>query len=172
MRKRQELKLLEDLLRQHKISFLYFGSYALKVLYEKELTDFQPPDVDILISGSDHKLLALLFSLDQNQWCVHVWNESFSADWTPTFLQGKWYVRIKKGSLLCDLSFEYPYLDFERAMESKSMWSAHPMCCLEDIWYLKLLKDENRAYDFALRHQLKVPEQSIIRCRWWKRKKR
>ena len=172
MRKKQELELLEDLLRQHEISFLYFGSYALKVLYEKKLANFQPPDVDILISGSDHDLLALLFSLDQNQWDVHVWNESFSADWTAKSLQGKWYVRIKKGSLLCDLSFEYPYLDFERAMKSKSMWSAHPMCCLEDIWYLKLLKDEKRAYDFSLRYQLEIPEQSIIRCRLWKREKR
>ena len=172
MVKKRDLEFLEDLLLHHEIHFLYFGSYALKVLYEKELADFHPPDVDILISGSDHNILSLLFSLDQNQWDVHVWNESFSSDWTAKFLQGKWYVRIKKGLLLCDLSFEYPYLDFAQAMQSKSMWSSHPMCSLEDIWYLKLLKNEERAYDFALRYQLEVPEQSVVRCQWWKSEKR
>ena len=169
MRKKQELELLEELLDLHKIPFLYFGTYALKILYEEKLTVFQPPDVDILIHGNEHTLLGLLFSLDENQWDVHVWNESFSSDWTANFLQGKWYVRIRKGPLLCDLSFEYPYLDFVRALQSKVLWKSHPMCCLEDIWFLKLLKDEKRAYEFAQIYRLEIPKQSIVRCSRWKK---
>ena len=172
MSKKIELVLLEELLHRHNVSFLYFGSYALKILYEKELTDFQPPDIDILICASYQNILDLLFSLENSQWKSYVWNESFLPTWTINHLKGKWYVRIKKGRLLCDLSFEYPYLDIVRAMQRGITWQSHSMCCLEDIWFLKLLKDEERTREFAQRYQLVIPERSFIRCSTWKREKR
>ena len=172
MRKTEELQQLEKEIQCHHLVFLYIGSYALRVWYEEKLAGFQPPDVDVLVHGSDQDLLSLLASLVQKKWDVHVWGEKFSARWTVEFLRGKWYVRITKGRVVCDLSFEYPYLDISQTFQSSVIHADHPMCSLEDLWYLKLLKNSEVAQSFAQAYRLPVPEQSMVRWKRWTEEKR
>ena len=78
-----------------------------------------------------------LFSLPwYKNWDVQVWGEDFSTRWTVEFLRGKWYARLKKGMVTCDLSFEYPYLDISKTLQCSVRYANHPMCSLEvyGIW--------------------------------------
>ena len=172
MEKKAELQQLEKEIRHHQLVFLYMGSYALRVWYGKRLVGFQPPDIDVLIHGSTRSLLSLLASLVQHNWDVKVWGESFSARWTVAFLRGKWYARIKKGKVICDLSFEYPYLDVSQAFQNSVTHAEHRMCCMEDLWYLKLLKNPGIAQSFAQAYQLAIPEQSVVRWKRWVQEER
>ena len=172
MEKKDELQQLEQELQRHHLVFLYIGSYALRVFHEKELAGFDPPDIDFLIHGHNRDLLDLLASLEQKKWEVKVWGDRFSVEWTVGFLTGKWYIRLNKGTVICDLSFEYPYLDIAKTIQSSMTHANHQMCCLEDLWYLKLLKNAKIAQLFANTYQLPIPEQSMVRWKRWLKEKR
>jgi len=164
--KRGKPQILHDLeaeLQRSSLAFLYFGSYALKVMYTDKLAGFQPPDIDFLVQGREESLLSLAHSLTQKKWDVRVWGERYSEEWSVDKLTGKWYLRIQKEDTLCDLSFEYPYLDFSESFRNHQEIAEHKMCSLEDIWYLKQLKDKDAARDFAEKYDLEIPPKSAFR---------
>ena len=164
-KKPQILHDLEADFQRSALKFLYFGSYALKWIYAEKLVQFQPPDIDFLVQGSGDSLLSLAHSLTQKKWDVWVWGERYSEEWTVEILQGKWYIRIQKDDILCDLSFEYPYLNFPESFRNRQKIADHQLCSLEDIWYLKLLKDVEAANSFADKYGLDIPKRSFLRVK-------
>ena len=59
---------LETEVQKSSLKFLYFGSYALKLMYADKLEGFQPPDIDLLVHGKRKSLLSLSHSLTQKKW--------------------------------------------------------------------------------------------------------
>ena len=164
--KREKPQILHDLeadLQRSSLAFLYYGSYALKLMYTEKLASFQPPDIDFLVQGREESLLSLAHSLTHEKWDVRIWGEKYSEEWSVDKLMGKWYLRIQKEDILCDLSFEYPYLNFPESFRNHQEIADHKLCSLEDIWYLKLLKDAEAAKAFTDKYGLDFPKQSFLR---------
>lgn len=161
------LENLENLFRQHNMRFLYIGSYALSLYYTEALCEFTPPDIDILIKGSYANIISFLHEIPFIEGHVEIWGEKALASWTENFLVGKWYMRVFQEQLVIDISFEYPYLDFEQSWAHRVQCKQHILASVEDIWYLKCLQNPERSSLFAKTYGLEIPANSIRRQKEW-----
>ena len=158
---------LEIQLHSHEIRFLYIGSYALALYHPEKLHSFTPPDIDLLIEGSNQNILLCIQELHHRGAIVEIWGQRDVVSWTEEFLKGKWYVRIYHEQLIIDLSFEYPYLDFEESWNNRISQHQHMLAHLDDVWFLKCLKDTDKAFSFAQEYALEIPDICMSRKKKW-----
>ena len=137
------------------VRLLVFGGQGLRLRFPEALADYRRPDLDLLLGPGE---LRRFVAIAQAQgWQVESWGAPWQAGWDEAALQGRWYVRAVQDGLQVDATFECPFFSVEAALQRAVWCDGVPVCPLEELWGVKLIKDAAKARAFAAAWGLSIP---------------
>lgn len=125
---------------ENQIKYLAIGTWALKMYFPEKMKDYEINDCDILIENDIHEIRRLIKLLINYEWQVEVWNEEINESVKTNFLKGKYYIRVLKGNLCLDISYEYPLVYWADIYNDKIRLNSFYLASVNDIFFLKKAK--------------------------------
>lgn len=148
-----------------KVRFVTFGSTGLALLYPSHFTGTRLNDVDVLLARGMDAVLAFVGFAQRLHAPVTSWGEPFDIAHRNNTLEGRFYVRAQlDGGLQLDATYESAWLDADALIERARWVDGIPICPEEELWFVKFMKDPQKAERFAAEHGLTIPPAALERA--------
>jgi hypothetical protein len=123
-------------LREQGVTFAVIGSFALR-LHMDALGHEPVPDCDLVVDPAPAMLQRWAATLAEEGWALEVWGQPVSPPLEPEHLQGKYYVRARKGALVIDGSYELDLLPVRELLAGATVIQGLPVADLDTVLALK-----------------------------------
>lgn len=129
------LEILSSLVSS-KLNFVVMGTYGLR-LHSEKLRSLPIKDCDLALENTLSNINIFIEIALNLGWKVELWGQNITSHLDYSTLNGKFYLRAKKGQYLVDATYELNIISFETFLSDSEIIQGVPVASIKNIIDLK-----------------------------------